>query len=147
MPGWQLFSAVAYTDASFNSGSMALGQNVGGNKLPYAPQTTWNVGTELIETLPRGMTFYGRAEVYGYGRYFYDATDAQSQGRYVLADFRLGVEGGHPLPFTWRIDGWVRNAFGEDYVPLAFPFVLAPSGYVGESGAPRTFGVTLSIGL
>ncbi len=83
----------------------------------------------------------------GYGRFFYDATNAANQGRFVLADFRLGLGGARPLPFAWRVDAWLRNAFGEDYVPLAFPFPLAASGYVGEMGAPRTFGVTLSVGL
>src|SRR5262249_4703250 len=71
-PGWGVFGAVGYTDASFNSGSMALGQNVGGNKLPYAPQTTWNVGTEVIQNLPHALTLYCRAELIGYGRFFYD---------------------------------------------------------------------------
>ena len=64
----------------------------------------------------------------------------------VLADFRIGVEGGSPLPVRWRLDAWIRNAFDEEYVPSPL-FQLAPSGYVGESGAPRTFGLTLSIGL
>jgi hypothetical protein len=65
----------------------------------------------------------------------------------IGGDSRIGVEGASPLPFTWRLDGWMRNAVDEEYVPLAFPFPLAPSGYVGESGAPRTFGFTPSIGL
>jgi len=147
LPGWDVFGAIAYTDAEFSSGSVALGENVGGNTLPYAPQTTWNVGSEVIQDAGAGLTVYGRAELIGYGRFFYDATNAESQGRFDLANFRLGVEGRAPLPFTWRVDLWVRNAFGEDYVPLAFPFPLAASGYVGESGAPRTFGATLQIGM
>jgi hypothetical protein len=41
---------------------------------------------------------------------------------------------------------FVRNAFGTDYIPLAFPYpAFAPSGFVGELGAPRTAGA--SIGL
>lgn len=147
LPWWGVFGAIAYTDATFDSGSMALGQDVGGNRLPYAPQTTWNVGTQVVRDLGSGLTLYGRAELYGYGRLFYDATNAESQGRFEIADFRLGLAGGRPLPFEWRADLWVRNAFGEDYIPLAFPFPLAASGYVGEMGAPRTFGVTLAVGL
>ena len=36
-----------------------------------------------------------------------------------------------------------NNAFGTDYVPIAFAFrpEFAPSGYLGESGAPATFGI------
>jgi iron complex outermembrane receptor protein len=144
-PGWSVFSAFGYNDPHFDSGSHAEGQDVGGNVLPYAPQTTWTIGTELVRDLGSGLTFYGRAEANGYGHYFYDATNAQSQASYFLADFRAGLAGVRPLP--WRVDGWVRNALGENYIPLAFPFPLAPSGYVGEMGAPRTFGVTVSVGL
>ena len=33
----------------------------------------------------------------------------------------------------------IRNAFDTRYIPLAFPYPgLAPSGFVGEMGAPRT---------
>ena len=41
----------------------------------------------------------------------------------------------------WFAEGWIRNAFDTAYVPVALPYAgLAPSGYVGESGAPMTFG-------
>jgi len=40
----------------------------------------------------------------------------------------------------------VRNAFDTRYVPLAFAYTgLAPSGFIGEPGAPRTFGVRLGM--
>jgi outer membrane receptor protein involved in Fe transport len=43
-------------------------------------------------------------------------------------------------------DVWVRNAFDTRYVPVAFPYPgLAPSGFVGENGAPRTFGVRAGV--
>lgn len=46
----------------------------------------------------------------------------------------------------WRLEAWVRNAFDEEYVPVAFqPNPMDPKTFVGESGAPRTFGLTLSV--
>jgi outer membrane receptor protein involved in Fe transport len=40
----------------------------------------------------------------------------------------------------------VRNAFNTHYVPVAFAYgALAPSGFVGESGRPRTAGVTVGV--
>jgi iron complex outermembrane receptor protein len=40
----------------------------------------------------------------------------------------------------------VNNALGTDYIPLAFNYAgLAPSGFIGESGAPTTFGVRVGI--
>jgi outer membrane receptor protein involved in Fe transport len=41
---------------------------------------------------------------------------------------------------------WVRNAFDTRYVPVAFAYPgLAPSGFVGEMGAPRTFGIRAGV--
>ena len=42
---------------------------------------------------------------------------------------------------------WVRNAFDTRYIPVAFPFDprLAPSGFIGENGAPRTFGIRIGV--
>ncbi len=38
---------------------------------------------------------------------------------------------------------WVKNAFDTRYVPVAFAYgSLAPSGFIGEMGRPRTFGLT-----
>ncbi len=43
---------------------------------------------------------------------------------------------------------WVKNAFDTRYVPLAIPYPgFAPSGFVGEPGRPRTFGVSLGVGF
>ena len=47
---------------------------------------------------------------------------------------------------THAVEGWIRNAFDKEYVPMAIPYEgLAPSGFLGESGAPMTMGV--SVGL
>ena len=60
---------------------------------------------------------------------------------YALANFRAGISGR-----WWRLEAWIRNAFDESYVPVAFqPSPLDPSVFVGESGAPRTYGITLSV--
>jgi hypothetical protein len=37
----------------------------------------------------------------------------------------------------------VRNAFDTRYIPVAFAYgQLAQSGFIGEMGRPRTFGVS-----
>jgi iron complex outermembrane receptor protein len=46
------------------------------------------------------------------------------------------------------VDAWVRNAFDTRYVPVAFAYGgLAPSGFLGEPGHPRTFGVSVGVGF
>jgi iron complex outermembrane receptor protein len=139
MPGWDLFGSAGYTDAKFLSDSVSLGANVGGHRLPFAPMYTGNVGTQFSWSPCKAATLYARAEVAIYGDFEYDPSNAQSQSTYALADFRAGIRGTH-----WFAEGWVKNAFDANYVPIAIPFSSA-SGYVGESGAPVTFGGRVGI--
>ena len=80
-----------------------------------------------------------------YGRtsdFFYDAGNREGED-FALANFRVGVEGRR-----WGAFVWVRNAFDEEYVPIALQ--VDPTNenfFVGESGAPRTVGVTLSLNI
>ena len=83
------------------------------------------------------MTVYGRGEVTAFGSFQYDDRNRASQDAYSLATFRVGARGRRLFA-----EAWVRNAFDTRYIPIAFPYPgFAPSGFVGESGRPRTFGV------
>jgi hypothetical protein len=43
-------------------------------------------------------------------------------------------------------EAWVRNALDKWYVPIAIPYPgFAPSGFIGENGRPRTFGVSAGV--
>ena len=77
-----------------------------------------------------------------YGDFPYDALNGASQGSYSLADVRVGVRNRN-----WFTECWVANAFNTHYVPLAleYPKTLAPSGYIGESGAPMTVGIRAGV--
>ena len=141
--GLDVFGGFGYVDATFDSYTQPSGISAAGNDLPFAPHTTWNIGTQYSVKIYNDLRIYARADATGIGHYFYDASNAEGDG-YTLANFRLGI-GENSAKRNWRLEGWMRNAFDQDYVPLAFPFTLAPSGYVGEAGAPQTYGVTLSI--
>ncbi len=146
---WDLFGGVGYDQAKFLGGSTAYNpnlppagiganQSVGGNTLPYTPSFTGNMGSQLSWSPCQQATLYARAEVTVYGDFQYDASNAASQPTYSVADFRVGARGYH-----WFAEGWVRNAFDTHYVPIAIQYgqLGAPSGYVGETGAPVTFGL------
>jgi outer membrane receptor protein involved in Fe transport len=76
-----------------------------------------------------------------YGAYFYDEANTAGQDAYALANVRAGARG--RLLFA---EAWVRNAFDARYIPVAFAYgALTPSGFVGEMGRPRTFGVTVGV--
>jgi iron complex outermembrane receptor protein len=135
-----VFSAIGLTRARFGDESVANGVNVGNNRIPFTPDYTATVGTQVTGDVRSGLSLYGRAEVTVHGAFHYDEANTARQEGYSLANFRLGVRG--QLLF---VEGWIRNAFDTRYIPVALPLVFAPSGFVGEMGAPRTFGVTTGV--
>jgi iron complex outermembrane receptor protein len=145
---WELFGMVGYTDAKFLSGSSAynanLGANepVGGNDLPYTPNYNAIMGTQISWAPARDARLFLRLQVTMYGDLQYDASNAVGQAGYSLTSFRGGVRGKR-----WFAEGWVDNAWNKHYVPIAIPYAQlgAPSGYIGEIGAPRTYGVRAGI--
>lgn len=138
LDNWDIFGGIGYTNAQFRQYTQPNGVSADHHQLPFAPTITWNAGTQYTLQLRPSLKSWVRAEVLGTGRYFYDASNAQSQDMYILTNFRVGVGNDH-----WRVEGYLDNAFNTHYVPIAFPFQLAASGYVGESGVPQTAGVRL----
>jgi iron complex outermembrane receptor protein len=140
-PGVDLFGGIGYTHARFGDDSRSSGVDVSGNKLPSTPDYTTMFGGQYSRMLTSSMTMYGRAEVVIYGAFQYDDQNREGQDAYSLTNFRGGVRG----KFFFA-DLWMRNAFDTRYVPIAFSYAsFAPSGFVGETGAPRTFGVTAGV--
>jgi iron complex outermembrane receptor protein len=145
---WELFGMVGYTHARFLSGSSAYNANlgvnqaIGGNTLPYTPTFNANMGTQISWAVNRYARLYFRVQVSRYGDFQYDASNAMGQPSYQLIDFRGGVRTKH-----WFAEGWTDNAFNAHYVPIAIPYAQlgAPSGYVGESGAPATYGARAGV--
>ena len=135
LDGLDLFGGVGLTDARFGSGSTEGGVDVSGNRLQYAPEFTANAGLQYSRALCQAATAYARAEVVSYGDYQYNSQNTASQSAYSLANFRLGVRGSR-----WFAEGWIRNAFDRNYVPIAFTY-NSRTGLIGESGAPMTCGI------
>lgn len=139
LKGLTLFSGVGLLDTQFAKGSSSGGTDIGGNDLPFAPQATWHAGAEITRTLYGHTHVFLRTEAIGAGSYAYDPVNHAAQGSYTLVNIRTGINSD-----DWRIEFWVRNLCDRDYVPLAFPYPLSLSGYVGESGAPRTLGASVT---
>lgn len=139
--GWDVFAGAGWVAAKFRSGSRSGGVAVDGRRLPFTPDYTFNAGTQVSIPLAKQLNGFVRGEVVAYGRFFYDDQNGASQSAYSLTNFRAGLRARN-----WTVEAWLRNAFDKDYVPLAIPYAgLAPSGFLGESGAPMTMG--LSVGL
>ena len=55
------------------------------------------------------------------------------------------MSGGYQLG-DWRFAIFVRNALDENYVPVAFQANPAdPNYFIGENGAPRTWGLSMGV--
>lgn len=140
-PSVDVFTSFGFTSAYFRDGTMAAGVNVGGNKLPFTPAYTGLIGTQLSRALNSAVTLYGRAEVVLTGAFEYDEANTARQDAYSLTNLRVGGRGKRLFA-----EAWLRNAFNTMYVPIAIPYQgFAPSGFIGENGRPRTFGVSAGV--
>jgi iron complex outermembrane receptor protein len=140
-PGLDLFGGTGFTHARFSDGSISEGVNVSGNKLANAPSYTADFGVQYSRPLSGALTLTARAEAICYGSFEYDNANTQQQDAYTLTNLRAGVRGKHAFG-----EFWIRNAFNTTYIPVAFPYPgLAPSGFVGENGTPRTFGIRAGV--
>jgi len=136
-----VFASFGFTSAHFSAGTVSGGVNVEYNRLPYTPTYTALIGTQLSHAMTPAITVYGRGEAMLYDAFEYDEANTARQDAYGLANFRGGLRGKRLF-----VEAWIRNAFDTRYVPIAIPYPgLAPSGFVGENGRPRTFGISLGV--
>lgn len=139
--GVDVFGGFGYTRARFTDGSISGGADVSDKLVPFTPDYTASVGVQVRRTVRENVMAFGRAEAVRRGSFKYDEANTAGQDAYALVNLRAGVE-----VRRVSVEGWIRNAFDEHYIPTAFSYPgLAPSGFVGESGAPRTFGVSVGI--
>jgi iron complex outermembrane receptor protein len=137
-PSVDLFGVLGYTRARFGDGAVSSGADVSGNDVPNTPEYTASLGGQFNHAVSSAVTAYGRAEAVFYGAFRYDDLNRAGQDAYSLANLRAGIRG----KFAFG-EAWVRNAFDTRYIPIAFAYgPFAPSGFVGEMGRPRTFGVS-----
>jgi iron complex outermembrane receptor protein len=142
--GLDVFGSAGFTHARFADGSEALGANVSGNKLANTPSYTADFGAQYTRPLRGSLSLVARAEAICYGEFEYDDTNTARQEAYSLTNLRVGVR----IARRGFVDLWLRNAFDTRYIPIAFQYPqLAPSGFVGENGAPRTFGIRAGVGF
>jgi iron complex outermembrane receptor protein len=136
-----LFATFGLTRARFADNTSSGGVDVSGKKLPSAPDHTFTVGAQLSKDLNKSLALYGRGEVWFNGGFEYNDANTARQEAYSLTNFRAGLR--------WRyafVEGWTKNVFDKRYIPIAFAYgSFAPSGFVGEMGAPRRVGIAMGL--
>jgi iron complex outermembrane receptor protein len=140
MPMLDVFASFGYTNATFSDGTQAMGADVSGNKLPFTPDYTALFGAQLSRAINSTVSGFVRGEAVLSGAFQYDEANTRSQEAYSLFNFRAGARSKYLFG-----EVFVRNAFQTRYVPIAIPYQFAQSGFIGENGRPRTFGVGVGV--
>ena len=137
-----IFGTLGYTRARFGDDAVSSGLDVSDNDVPNTPEYTASLGAQFTHAVTTAVSLFGRGEVGFTGAFRYDDLNREGQDAYSLANFRAGVRSRYVFG-----EVWVRNAFDTNYIPVAFTYDnrLAPSGFIGEMGAPRTFGVSAGV--
>ena len=135
-----LFGTAGYLETEFGNATDQNG-SVRGNNLPFAPKTTFGAGGQYSRRLQGGHDVFARIEWFHVGEFAYDASGAATE-RYNLTNLRLGWARNQV-----RVEGFVNNLLEEEYIGIAFDANPSPvaSSYVGQNGAPRTFGLSMSV--
>jgi len=145
LSNWDIFGSIGYDRARFGNGTTSIRtdpsgtnteENVGGNHLIFTPEFTASAGTQYSWEIGHDARIFIRAEINGYGRYFYNTYNTESQDSYWLTNLRAGYK-----TSNWYAEAWIKNAFDEEYIPIAFEFPNFQSGFLGESGVPITIGL------
>ena len=137
-----VFASFGYTRARFAEGTESMGMDVSDNKLPYTPDYTALVGAQFARAITSTINGFVRGEAVLSGEFQYDEANSRSQEAYSLVNLRAGARNKYLFG-----EVFVRNAFQTRYVPIAIPYDpnFAPSGFLGENGRPRTFGVSVGV--
>ncbi len=146
---WDIFGTIGYDRARYGDGTTSIRTDeyntsseidIGGNDLIYTPKYTTNVGTQYSWDISPEARIFVRAEINGYGRYFYNTANTESQSSYWLTNLRAGYK-----TSNWFAELWVNNAFDKEYIPIAFEFPNYQSGFLGENGAPQMVGLRAGV--
>ena len=139
-PDLDVFAALGIHErASLPPARMASGVAVDRQRFPLHPDYTALFGGQWTARITSTIGGFGRAEVVLSGAFEYDEANTEGQDAYSLVNIRAGARAKR-----FFAEVWVRNAFDTRYVPIAIPYPgFAPSGFIGENGRPRTFGISI----
>lgn len=129
--GLDLIAGFGYVNSEFSDYTNPFtGQDFSGNKLLYAPEYTYNLAAQYKS--PGGI--FGRLELQGSGKIFFDDANQLSQDPYALVNGRIGYEGKN-----YGIYLFANNIFDKEYQTSLF--IFPPPNVVSSFGDRATYGV------
>ena len=108
--GIDVMAGYGYSDVEFDSFSDVQG-NYEGNKSPYAPEYSFNLGVQYRHAL--GL--YARADYIGYGKMYFDRANTYSKGAYEIVNTKIGYEA-----TSFDIYLYAKNLFDETYDSIGY---------------------------
>ena len=129
---WWDFQA-GCTSATFEDHRDSLGVRVDGKRVPFVPRYTLRTGV----TVDFGQGFSANASYAAVGRTYYDERNTAmfSQKSYGIANAQL----------RYRFDQWTVGVYGHNLFQKGYYQFVNPEIFAGAPGAPRRFGVQLTL--
>lgn len=121
-----LIAGFGYTDIEFDTFSDTKG-DYEGNKNPYAPDYTFNIGTQYRHH----SGFFARADLIGYGEIFFDKTNTYSRDAYQIVNAKVGYESENYDLYLYG-----KNIFDKEYDSVGYY-----SGFYTMYSDPGEFGL------
>jgi iron complex outermembrane receptor protein len=119
-------------------------QDLGGNRLPMAPDWQFGVSSEYSFPISRALKITARADYKWQSDVYFDLFNnpLNTQDTYGLLNASLSIG---TTAENWALTAFARNALDERYVSQSLTAAsdTVPSR-VGQLGSPREYGVTLS---
>jgi iron complex outermembrane receptor protein len=129
--------AIPGVSCTTTAGAPLCEGSAAGNKLPYAPTTTFNLGANYGVSLFGGKADINAAFFHSSG-FFTSPDNTINQPRYSLLNGSIG--------WTDPSGRWTARLFGRNLTNqfYAISLVETPSGDARTTGAPRTYGATIA---
>lgn len=131
----QLTAGFGYARSEVDDWNTTVGGapvDYGGNKIPWAPEYTYNLGVQYNHD----SGLFALAELLGTGEQYFDAANELKEDGYETVNLRVGYQFGET-----DISLWCDNLFDEAY---AVKQVVSAGSTLVEDGAPRTFGLSFN---
>ena len=135
MAGLQFIAGFGYARSvvdEWETTSGGVPVDYGGNKIPWAPEYTYNLGVSY----QRENGLFVVADLLGTGEQYYDAANDLKSDGYETVNLRLGYQRD-----DMDISVWTKNLLDEEYEVKK---VASGGSTLVEDGAPRTFGLTVN---
>jgi iron complex outermembrane receptor protein len=121
------------TDATFEDHRDSSGASVNGRQVPFVPKLTLRTGV----TVDLGRGFSANASYASTGRTFFDERNTGT-----FAQKSYGIVNGQ---LRCRLDRWTMTVYGQNLFQRDYYQFINPEIFAGSPGAPRRFGVQLTL--